>query len=117
MAAFELNGEWSYTGGEIAVGGLTETLVINDKSMLDQGDYKGTSWTISYKVDSYDNDGDRAQLTVASVEGFSHYAVGEELYMSWQLAGNVAKLYFAGDAFPRPTGGAEGEAFFTYTRQ
>ena len=114
MAGFELAGDWSYTGG---FDGLTETLVISDATITDVGDLNGTAWTIEYDISSSDNDADQALLVVASTEGFSHYAVGEEIYMSWQLDQNVAKLYFAGGDYPIPSGGAESAAFYTYTRE
>ena len=85
--------------------------------MLDFGDYNGTDWTVTWNIDSWDNDTDRSLLVLAQKQGFSHYEVGEQLYMTWQPDGSSAKFWFSRDDYVEPGGGTEGSEFYTFTRQ
>lgn len=68
-------------------------------------------------VGSWDNDADQSLTEVASIEGFSHYAVGASLYMSWRLEGDTLSLYLDENGYQEPVGGTEGDEVVTYTRQ
>ncbi len=113
VAVFELAGSWEYTGG---VAGLTNLLVISETQMEDSGDYNGTGWTLVFAIDSWDNEGDRANLELVEIDSFSHYTLGDVLYMRWQIEGSIGRFYYAMSDYPEPTGGTEGSEFFTYTR-
>ncbi len=107
---FELIGSWQYTVG---FAGLTNLLEITDIEMQDSGDYNGTDWTIVFTIVSWDNALDQSRLETASTEGFSHYDVGEPLYMSWRFEGNDLVLYLDDSEFLDPSEGEEGDAYVT----
>ena len=110
----ELLGTWQYTGG---LAPLTNTMEFSEAEMLDSGDYDGTDWAITWRIDSWDNDTDRALLNLVEVEGFSRYEVGDALFATWQVEGNSGDFYFSKDDYVEPGGGTEGDEFFTFTRQ
>jgi hypothetical protein len=56
-----------------------------------------------FDIESWDNDTNQALLEVAETDGFSHYDVGELIYMSWQIDGNIGKFYFAMGDYPEPS--------------
>lgn len=114
VESFELIGSWEYVGG---FPGLTNYLMISEEQMSDWGDYYGTDWNILFSVESWDNDTSQLLLKVAEIEGFSHYGLGESLYLSWHLEEDVLTLYIDTTGFLEPRGGTEGDAFVTYSRQ
>ena len=89
---------------------------IGADQITDTGDYNGTDWHIVFTIVSWDNDTDQSLIEVASTEGFSHYPVGQTLYMSWRLEADTLSLYLDKDDYQDPVGGTEGNEVVTYTR-
>jgi len=102
MESFELLGSWGYSGG---LEPLTNTMEFTEDKMLDYGDYGGTTWTVTWRIESRESHMNRALLVLTEREGYSRYEVGERLYMTWHLEGDTGRFYFSTEDYVEPKGG------------
>lgn len=116
-STFELEGTWTYVGASTAFD--QDTLLVTATTLREDVRYNDASTAeLIYEILSFDEARDQLQTRVTKVTGAADLGVGDVVSARYVLRGDDLDLYLApGETYPEPSGGTEGQDYFTYRRQ